>query len=92
MVSGPWFFDRFGGGWRFAPGSEPGTTVVTWRYNFATKPRLLRPIADRIGRWLLQHDELPEEPLLFPPDSAFNYSNTDNIVVALMAEAATGRS
>jgi D-alanyl-D-alanine carboxypeptidase len=33
-----------------------------------------------------------DDPLLFPPDSAFNYSNTDNIVVALMAEAATGRS
>ena len=33
-----------------------------------------------------------DEPLLFPPDSAFRYSNTDNIVVALMAEAATGRS
>jgi D-alanyl-D-alanine carboxypeptidase len=32
------------------------------------------------------------EPLLFPPGSAFNYSNTDNIVVALMAEAATSRS
>jgi D-alanyl-D-alanine carboxypeptidase len=32
------------------------------------------------------------EPLLFPPDSAYNYSNTDNVVVALMAEAATGQS
>ena len=33
-----------------------------------------------------------DEPLLFPPDSSYNYSNTDNVVVALMAEAATGRS
>ena len=56
MVTGPWFFDRFGGGWRFAPGSEPGTTLVTWRYNFATRPRLLQPVADRLGLWLLQHD------------------------------------
>jgi D-alanyl-D-alanine carboxypeptidase len=32
------------------------------------------------------------EPLLFPPGSAYNYSNTDSIVVGLMAEAATGRS
>jgi D-alanyl-D-alanine carboxypeptidase len=31
-------------------------------------------------------------PLLFPPDSAYKYSNTDNIVVGLMAEAATGQS
>jgi D-alanyl-D-alanine carboxypeptidase len=32
------------------------------------------------------------EPPLFPPGSAYNYSNTDNIVVGLMVEAATGRS
>jgi D-alanyl-D-alanine carboxypeptidase len=31
------------------------------------------------------------EPLLFPPGSAYNYSNTDNVVVGLMAESATGR-
>jgi D-alanyl-D-alanine carboxypeptidase len=33
-----------------------------------------------------------DEPLLFAPDSDYNYSNTDNVVVALMAEAVTGRS
>ena len=32
------------------------------------------------------------EPLRFPPGSSYTYSNTDNVVVALMAEAATGRS
>jgi D-alanyl-D-alanine carboxypeptidase len=31
-------------------------------------------------------------PLDFPPGTAYHYSNTDNIVAALMAEAATGRS
>jgi D-alanyl-D-alanine carboxypeptidase len=31
-------------------------------------------------------------PLAFPPGSGYAYSNTDNIVIALMAEAATGRS
>ena len=56
MVSGPWFFARFGGGWRFEVGAEPGTTSATWRYNFATRPRLLVPVADRVGRWLLQRD------------------------------------
>jgi len=56
MLTGPWFFRRFGGGWRFAPGESAGTTLTTWRYNFATRPRLLEPIADRIGRWLLQRD------------------------------------
>jgi hypothetical protein len=56
MVTGPWFFSRFGGGWRFAPGADPGSTLVTWRYNFATRPRALSPVADRTGRWLLQRD------------------------------------
>jgi D-alanyl-D-alanine carboxypeptidase len=32
------------------------------------------------------------EPLSFPPGSSYTYSNTDNIVVALMAEAATRQS
>jgi D-alanyl-D-alanine carboxypeptidase len=31
-----------------------------------------------------------DEPLLAPPGSGYHYSDTDNIVVALMAEAATG--
>ena len=31
------------------------------------------------------------DPLVFPPDSRYEYSNTDNIVVGLMAEAVTGR-
>jgi D-alanyl-D-alanine carboxypeptidase len=33
-----------------------------------------------------------DEPLEFPPGSTYEYSDTDNIVVGLMAEAATGRS
>jgi D-alanyl-D-alanine carboxypeptidase len=32
------------------------------------------------------------DPLTFTPGSSFTYSNTDNIVVGLMAEAVTGRS
>lgn len=32
-----------------------------------------------------------DDPLLFPPGSRYHYSNTDNIVVGLMVEAATGR-
>jgi D-alanyl-D-alanine carboxypeptidase len=42
------------------------------------------------------HQELlgfvASEPLSFPPGSAYRYSNTDNVVAALMAEAASGRS
>lgn len=56
MVTGPWFFARFGGGWRFAEGETAGTSQVTWRYNFRTRPRFLSPVADRIGHWLLQRD------------------------------------
>jgi D-alanyl-D-alanine carboxypeptidase len=33
-----------------------------------------------------------KDPLAFKPDSRYEYSNTDNIVVGLMVEAATGRS
>lgn len=51
MESGPWFFEQFGGGWRFTP-SDEGTHAV-WKYTFSTKPAWLRPVADRIGTWLL---------------------------------------
>lgn len=61
MVSGPWFFERFGGGWRFEAGPATDTTtsdstVAIWRYNFSTRPKLLSPLADPIGRWMLQRD------------------------------------
>ncbi|WP_405977068.1 serine hydrolase domain-containing protein [Streptomyces sp. NBC_00158] len=36
-------------------------------------------------------DFVAREPLLFRPGSLYEYSNSDNIAVALMAEAATGR-
>jgi D-alanyl-D-alanine carboxypeptidase len=35
-------------------------------------------------------DFVAGRPLLFPPGSRYQYSNSDNIAVALMAEAATG--
>ena len=56
MVRGPWFFAMMAGGWRFAPAAEPGHTVATWRYNFRCKPALVRPIAERVGVWLLGRD------------------------------------
>jgi hypothetical protein len=52
MVRGPWFFERFGGGWRFTPVGD-GQTRATWRYNFQCRPSYLRPVAHPIGRWLL---------------------------------------
>lgn len=56
MVRGPWFFEMMAGGWRFAPAAEPGHTVATWRYHFRTRPALIRPLAGRIGGWLLGRD------------------------------------
>jgi D-alanyl-D-alanine carboxypeptidase len=37
-------------------------------------------------------DYVADEGLAFPPGSRYDYSDTDNIVVGLMAQAATGRS
>lgn len=55
MVTGPWFFASFSGGWNFAA-RDDGRTDVVWRYNFTCRPRWLRPLADRIGVWLLTRD------------------------------------
>jgi ribosome-associated toxin RatA of RatAB toxin-antitoxin module len=55
MVSGPWFFKSFSGGWNFAP-AEGGGTEATWRYNFTVRPAGLAPLADRVGVWLLARD------------------------------------
>ncbi len=51
MVEGPWFFDRFGGGWRFTPDGD-GTRAV-WKYTYAVRPAWLQRIAHPIGQWLL---------------------------------------
>lgn len=55
MVSGPWFFASFGGGWRFAPEDRAGAdgTRTVWKYTYAVKPGWLRPVAEPIGQWLL---------------------------------------
>ncbi|HET6952903.1 MAG TPA: SRPBCC family protein [Acidimicrobiales bacterium] len=55
MVTGPWFFRTFSGGWNFAPAADGGTEA-TWRYTFTIRPGWLAPVADRIGAWLLGRD------------------------------------
>lgn len=55
MVQGPWFLERFAGGWQFRP-AEGGGTRVTWRYSFACRPRWLAPIAERIGTVVLRRE------------------------------------
>ena len=51
MVSGPWFFENFGGGWRFTV--DDGGTRAVRKYNFSCRPALLRPVMEKIGTWLL---------------------------------------
>lgn len=50
----PWFFEKLGGGWRFAP--HPEGTLATWKYNFSCRPRLIAPLAEWIGARLIRHD------------------------------------
>jgi hypothetical protein len=52
----PWFFEKLGGGWRFASHPETGGTLATWKYNFSCRPRLIAPIAEWIGVRLIRHD------------------------------------
>lgn len=56
MVSGPWFFAKFAGGWRFEDGPDAGTTRAVWRYHFAVRPSWLAPVGDPIGVRLLGRD------------------------------------
>ena len=68
MVEGPWFLATFGGGWSFREldrseheasdtgSTESRVTAAVWRYTFTIRPRWLAPIADRIGRRILQRD------------------------------------
>lgn len=55
MVSGPWFFSSFGGGWTFRAIAD-SRTEATWRYTFTIRPKVLAPIANRIGSALLGRD------------------------------------
>jgi hypothetical protein len=83
MVEGPWFFEHFGGGWRFVAGPEAGTTEAIWRYNFSIRPKFLTPIADRIGVWLLGRD-------IERRIKGFAGGCVDPVVLAAAREAATG--
>ena len=61
--------------------------------NFTNAPGWQR--AAREGEYLSPMDLIglvSAQPLAFPPGSSYAYSNTDNIVVALFAEMATGLS
>ena len=55
MERGPWFFARFGGGWRFAAETRGGVsgTLAVWKYTYAIRPHWLRRVAEPIGQRLL---------------------------------------
>lgn len=55
MVTGPWYFASFGGGWRFVPEVRAGVegTRAVWKYTYAVKPSWLRFVAEPVGQWLL---------------------------------------
>ncbi|MFZ4300365.1 serine hydrolase domain-containing protein [Streptomyces cinereoruber] len=62
--------------------------------DFSTAPSFLEIlVADPRHRFDSREllDFVADRKLLFPPGSRYAYSNSDNIAVALMAEAATGR-
>lgn len=47
MESGPWFFAKLGGGWRFT--AVPEGTLAVWKYNFSCRPAWLAPLAEWMG-------------------------------------------
>ena len=55
MTEGPWFLERFAGSWRFEPLAD-GTTEVTFRYVFETRPRWLRWLTAPLFRWVFRRD------------------------------------
>jgi ribosome-associated toxin RatA of RatAB toxin-antitoxin module len=55
MVDGPPFFRQFSGAWLFKALS-PQRTRVTFRYHFATRPRLLAPVLDPVIAKVLTRD------------------------------------
>ena len=57
MLTGSWFFEKLGGGWRFSPvEGAPWSALAVWRYNFSCRPAWLAPLAERIGSVVLQRD------------------------------------
>lgn len=56
MDSGPWFFEKLGGGWRYTPSDDGTGTHAVWKYNFTCRPRWLAPIAEWVGVIVLGHE------------------------------------
>ncbi|MFJ4831922.1 serine hydrolase domain-containing protein [Streptomyces sp. NPDC088747] len=62
--------------------------------DYTSAPRFLELVTENPRRHFDSRrllDFVADKPLAFPPGSRYTYSNSDNIAVALMAEAVTGR-
>ena len=62
--------------------------------NFSSSPAWVQYLLDHLqGPFTHQMliDFVADEPLRFPPGTSFEYSNTDNVIIALMAEAVTSK-
>lgn len=55
MQRGPWFLAQFAGTWLFKPRPN-GSTEVIFRYSFAVRGHLLRPVVEPIITWVFQRD------------------------------------
>lgn len=56
METGPWFFAKLGGGWRFTPAPDGRGTLAVWKYNFSCRPAWLAPLAEWIGMRVLGYE------------------------------------
>jgi len=55
MTKGPFMLETFAASLR-QDEVEPGVTRVTYAFNFATRPRWLRPVADRVAALLFARE------------------------------------
>ena len=85
MERGPWFFGTFGGGWRFEPETHAGVagTRAVWKYTYTIRPRVLRPVAERVGQWLLGRE-------IRARIDAFARACGDPVVLAAVSTTSTG--
>lgn len=80
MRSGPWFFERFGGGWRFT--ADGDGTLAVWKYTYDVRPAWLAPVAHPIGQWLLGRE-------ITARINAFARACEDPVVLAAARESLT---
>jgi D-alanyl-D-alanine carboxypeptidase len=82
------------------PRANPVTLAQTLQHvgglpDYIRAPALIERVQENPAAYVSPRELIGyvrDEPLDFPPGSRYDYSDTDNIVAGLMAEAATGRT